>query len=240
MIEIDDAGSGSLIGGTGIGVFRRETQEYAFKMIPPEFFQEPCFSRKAYQQNAVSLVHSAFCRMKVSRDEPIRVCRSYIFEGLHEWLELNGYNWSSVKIEGPLQIKVEESFSQYCIKLGLPRDFVQHARYAFGFHRLLKWVFADFDSRVKFCKSGWKSWQKWSKAPLSIYPAVMDKEMFCLKCGGLIKKNEAAVMLEYRTNRMWSVPLHPDCCSYPVPLRDRASQESSRALSAAGSKAPSV
>jgi hypothetical protein len=218
VIEIDDAGSGSLIGGTGIGLFRRETQEYIFKIIPPVYFQEPYFSQKAYQKNALTIVKNAFRRLEVSRNEPVRVCRGYIFEDLHAWLNVQGYNWRSVKIEGTLQSKVEASFSLYCIQLGLPRDFVQHARFAFGFHRLLKWVFADFDARVKYCKSGWKSWRKWSVVPRTVYPQILDKEMYCLKCGQVIPRQAPAVILAYETNREWTVPLHPDCCSYEINL----------------------
>lgn len=46
MIQIDDAGSGSLIGGTGIGVMRAETREYYFDIIPLPYYQPPLFPEK--------------------------------------------------------------------------------------------------------------------------------------------------------------------------------------------------
>ena len=46
MIEIDDAGSGSLVGGTIIGVFRRETQEYFTALIPLKHFHIHIFRKK--------------------------------------------------------------------------------------------------------------------------------------------------------------------------------------------------
>jgi hypothetical protein len=214
LIDIDDAGSGSLIGGTGIGIMRKETEEYVFKVIPPVFFQQPYFSQKKYQQYVIKIVNFSFYKLKVSRNEPIKVCRGYIFDDLRKWLDSEGYTWSNDKIEGALQYMVEESFNNYVIMLGLPRNFVQHARFAFGFHRLLKWVFADLNNRAKYCKSGWKSWIKWSKAPLQVYPKILEQDMYCLKCGKLISKYETASMLEYHTNRTWFVPLHTSCCSY--------------------------
>lgn len=225
MIEIDDAGSGSLVGGTGIGVMRRETEEYIFKIIPPLFFREPNFSQKKYQDYVIKITKYAFKKLGVSGSEPVKVCRSYIFDSLRYWLSEQGYNWENDKIEGSLQSKVEESFSAYVIGLGLPKNFVQHARYAFGFHRLLKWVFADYAKRSKLCKSGWKSWNKWSQVPLKIYPSRLEKELYCLRCGHLIDRKEDVYIIEYKTNTTWSVPLHYACCPYKTGLTVSRAEE---------------
>ena len=48
MIQIDDAGSGSLIGGTCIGAMRKETKEYYYDFIPIELYRTPSFHRKDY------------------------------------------------------------------------------------------------------------------------------------------------------------------------------------------------
>lgn len=211
MIEIDDAGSGSLIGGTGIGLLRSETEEYIFNIIPLSLFQEPHFQAKKYQQYVIKIVQEAFQKLKVTPEEPIRVCRGYIFDELRHWLDREGYLWESIKIEGLLQEKVEESFNQYVIDLGLPKNFVQHAKYAFGFHRLFKWVSADFNNRSVLCKSGWKSWQKWSTVEQAIQTGQAAKNVYCLKCGQQIKKGEKVKTLRYYTNKEWAVDLHPHC-----------------------------
>ncbi len=213
MIEIDDAGSGSLIGGTGIGILRTETREYLFSLIPLSFFQEPLFQEKKYQQYVIRIVQEAVTKMKISKDEPIRVCRSYIFDELRTWLTAQGYSWESTKIEGPLQNLVEYSFSQYVISLGLPQNFVQHARYAFGFHRLFKWVLADFPNRAPLCKSGWKSWQRWSTIVPTATSGIAQKTCYCLKCGRLISAGEKIRTLRYYTNKAYSLELHYKCHS---------------------------
>jgi len=226
MIEIDDAGSGSLVGGTGIGVMRVETGEYIFKIIPLVFFQHPYFSEKKYQEYVIKIIKLSFRRFGVSKTEPVSICRGYIFDALRKWLEQEGYNWSSTKIEGMLQYRVEESFNDYVIRLGLPRNFIQHARYAFGFHRLLKWVFADYENRAKLCKSGWKSWNKWCQVPCTMVSTHALKETYCLKCGKYIKKDEPVITIEYTTNRYWAIPLHTGCC--PTRLPENYPQELQR------------
>lgn len=211
MIQIDDAGSGSLIGGTGIGIMRPETGEYLFKIIPLELFQYPHFAEKKYQEHVIRIVQAAFHKMKVSQDEPILVCRGYIFDALRKWLENRNYTWDSAIITDPLQERVEASFCNYVVSLGLPRNYVQHARYAFGFHRLLKWVFADFPYRSKLCKTGWKSWQKWSQVPIESHYLQAPRDCFCLKCALPIKQKDPIVSLCYTTNKPWSVDLHTYC-----------------------------
>ncbi len=214
-IEIDDAGSGSLIGGTGIGILRVETDEYFFRLIPLLYFQPPYFQKKYYQTYVIRIIQNAFSDLGVTKKEPVRVCRGYIFDTLREWLTCEEYDWTNTKIEGTLQHKVEESFNDYIFDLGLPRNFIIHARYAFGFHRLLKWVFADFPNRAKLCKTGWKSWQKWSVVPYESLIYHTNKDLFCLKCGLPIKSNDEITMLKYTTNKEWLVYLHPECYVYP-------------------------
>ncbi len=215
MIEIDDAGSGSLIGGTGIGVRRAETAEYIFEVIPLKYFQKPHFLTKKYQRYVIKIIRGVFQKFSVSKKELICVCRGYIFDALRHWLTKRGYFWQSVKIDGALQEQVEESFRAYVIGLGLPENFVKHARFAFGFHRLLKWVMADLPQRANFCKTGWKSWEKWSQVKNNIYKTTLTTDRYCLKCGAPIQKQQPAIILEYVTTHRYTVELHPLCWTPP-------------------------
>ncbi len=211
MIQIDDAGSGSLIGGTGIGVLRVETNEFYFDIIPLPYYQPPLFQQKKYQEYVINIIQEAFHKLCVSKDESIEICRGYMFDSLRCWLSDHGYRWTSTTIEGVLQEKVEESFNQYVINLGLPDNFVKHARYAFGFHRLLKWVFADLENRKALCKTGWKSWQKWSLIQRSMFLNEAKKKEYCLKCGHIIEPKEPVMTVEYCTNKFWSINVHASC-----------------------------
>ncbi|NLT95212.1 MAG: hypothetical protein GXW85_06690 [Clostridia bacterium] len=211
MIQIDDAGSGSLIGGTGIGILNTDNNRYYFRVVPLKYYQTDLFQKKAYQDYVVKIVQDAFREMNIDKTHQIEVCQGYMFDKLRVWLEQNNYQWKSTKIEGPLQIMVEESFNQYVIDLGLPPAFIKHARFAFGFHRLLKWVFADFDNRKKLCKTQWKSWQKWSNTKKNIYLNTLTQPDYCLKCGKKIKPPSEVITIEYVTNKPTTLNLHKNC-----------------------------
>ncbi|MGI6226385.1 MAG: hypothetical protein ACOYJ1_09040 [Peptococcales bacterium] len=211
MIQIDDAGSGSLIGGTGIGILNTENNQYYFKIVPLKYYQTELFQKKAYQDYVVQIVQEAFYKMNVNKSDLIQVCQGYMFDKLRDWLSTNNYQWQNTKIEGLLQIKVEESFNQYVIHLGLPPAFIKHSRYAFGFHRLLKWVFADLKNRKSLCKTEWKSWRKWGNVDKKIYNNILDYPDYCLKCGKRIEPPLEVVTMEYITNKPSKINLHKNC-----------------------------
>lgn len=211
MIQIDDAGSGSLIGGTGIGIFNTLTSQYYFDIIPLEYYQTKLFYEKSYQDYVIKIVKDGFKKLGVTKEQTIEVCQGYMFDKLREWLDTNGYNWKNTRINGQLQYLVEESFNQYVFNLGLPKAFIKHARYAFGFHRLLKWVFADIENRKKLCKTQWKSWQKWGNIEKSIYPNHLSYPDYCLKCGQKMQKDMKVITIEYMTNKPATINLHEKC-----------------------------
>jgi len=211
MIQIDDAGSGSLIGGTGIGILDIENNKYYFEIIPLKYYQTKLFNQKKYQDYVVKIVEKGFAELNVNQGEYIEICQGYMFDKLRDWLTTHGYKWKSTKIDGLLQKKVEESFDQYVIQLGLPKNFIKHARYAFGFHRLLKWVLADIENRKKLCKTQWKSWQKWGKVERSIYLNKLTYPDYCLKCGQKMEPPLDVITIEYMTNKPATINIHKPC-----------------------------
>lgn len=212
MIQIDDAGSGSLVGGTCIGIIRIETGEYFYDIIPLEFYQPDTFKSKAYQDFVIQIVQNAFEKMNIRKEEPVKVCRGYMFDKLKKWLKTNSYTWESTKIDDPLQSLVEKTFEDYTISLGLLPRYIHYTKYPFHFHRLLKWVFADFDNRKQLCKTGWDSWQKYGNIDREIYYDKLDKPNFyCLKCGQKIARGSRVKIIRYLTNRANKVYLHEYC-----------------------------
>lgn len=187
MIQIDDAGSGSLLGGTCIGIMRKETAEYYHKIIPLELYTKEYFRKKMYQDYVILIVEDAFEKLGVYKDEPVLVCRGYMFDKLKKWLADNRYSWKSTKIDDPLQTVVEKTFEDYAVSLGLPSDYIRYTRYPFHFHRLLKWVYADYEPRSRLCKTGWNSWHKYGCQQYHVNIGSIGKSnYYCLKCG---KKN---------------------------------------------------
>ncbi|MCX8132151.1 MAG: hypothetical protein N3I35_18910 [Clostridia bacterium] len=212
MIQIDDAGSGSFIGGTCIGVYRPETNEYYFDIIPVELYDKKNFKKKLYLDEVVTIVQKAFKELQVPKTETIEICRGYMFEKLKNWLNDNSYCWYGTHITGRIQEIVEKNFELYTIRLGLPEQYIKYTHYPFHFHKLLRWVFADFENRIILCKNGWKSWSKIEGISLDSYDDLAgSSNLFCLKCGKHIRKNSKIKVLSYNSNKINYIYLHPQC-----------------------------
>lgn len=212
MIQIDDSGSGSFIGGTCIGVYRPETNEYYFDIIPVDLYDKENFRKKLYLDEVVNIIIRAFENLKVQHNETIEICRGYMFEKLKSWLTDNGYCWYSTHITGRIQEVVEKNFELYTIKLGLPEQYIKYTRFPFHFHKLLKWVYADFDNRIGLCKVGWKSWEKIkNNIPTVTEEIIKSNNFICLKCGNHIKIGSKVKVLHYHSNQANTVFLHNKC-----------------------------
>lgn len=212
MIQIDDAGSGSLVGGTCIGAIRKETREFYYEIIPVNLFDESNFKSKLYIYYTTDIVKNALKKLKVGKKENIYICRGYMFEDARKYLEQNRYNYYSSKIEEPLQSLIEKTFEDYAISLGLPREFISYTKYPFHLHRLLKWVYADYDNRIKLCKTGWKSWSRYSGISVDTYYDKLFKSNYiCLKCGKRIEDNSSVKVIKFFSNRYNYVYMHRHC-----------------------------
>jgi len=212
VIQIDDAGSGSLIGGTCIGVMRVETNEYHYDIIPLTYYTEDNFSKKLYLHKAAEISIGFLDQMKVDKNEEIHVCRGYMFDYLREYLKTNGYNYKSTKILNPLQDRIENTFENYALSLGLSKRFLSYTKYPFHFHRLLKWVYADYDNRRKLCKTGWKSFIKYGTLRFdeSYSEITKNKNIFCLKCGEKID-NGPVKIIKFKSNFLNVIYVHVKC-----------------------------
>ncbi len=213
MIQIDDAGSGSLIGGTGIGIYDTTNGKYAFKVIPLRYYQNMKYYRqKMYQDQAIKIVKEVFKLWAINKSkEEIHLCSSYIFDKLRPWLKENKISYQNAKIAGPLQELVEKSFMDYLISLGLPDSYLKHTRYAYGFHRLLHWVYADKKKREKLCKTCWKSYQIWGFSDITQKLVTADEQLLCLKCNQLIETGDKAKIVYYNSKFNNQLIIHTRC-----------------------------
>lgn len=212
MLQIDDAGSGSFVGGTCIGIYRPETNEYCFDIIPVELYNKENFKKKIYLDEVVNIASCAIKTMNPSKGEMIEICRGYMFERLKIWLENNGYHWYSTQITGRIQEIVEKNFELYTERLGLPWQYIKYTKYPFHFHKLLRWVYADFDNRIKLCKVGWKSWQKIeTTVPDITYAGMCSSSFTCMKCGRHIRPRSEVRVIRFFSNRENYVYLHEKC-----------------------------
>jgi hypothetical protein len=212
MLQIDDAGSGSFVGGTCIGIYRPETNDYYFDIIPVELYSRECFKKKLYLDEVVKIISHGIKSFGISKGETVEICRGYMFERLKQWLDGEGYTWYCTQITGRAQEVVEKNFELYTQRLGLPEKYIKNTKYPFHFHKLLRWVYADFDNRIKLCKVGWKSWQKLEGIrPEVAWGTMRACGLCCLKCGKPIKQGGDIKILKYTSNRDNYVYMHAGC-----------------------------
>lgn len=214
MIQIDDAGSGSLIGGTLIGIIRTETKDFYYDIIPVKYFTSPYFEEKKYADYCIKIIKEGLSHLEVKKDEPVEICQGYIFDKARAALARENFRIISTKIEEPLQSIIEETFMDYIIGLGVPLDYLQFTKYPFHFHRLLKWVLAEPKQREKLCKTAWKSWKKYSCLETINYTDyLLGGNYRCLKCGNTIQVPDKIRVIKFTTNRDYFIYLHYNCHS---------------------------
>lgn len=215
MIQIDDAGSGSLVGGTAIGFLKIESNQYLWDVIPIKYFKSPYFENKRYEDYTLSLIKKYLKQLNVTKDEPIEICQGYIFDKSRRFLLENGYNIISTKITDPLQNLIEDSFIQYIMDLGVPYEYLKYTKYPFHFHKMLRWVLADKNRRIKLCKTAWNSWQKYQNIELKTYTDfIITGNFTCLKCGKRIITPSKIKVIEFYTNKKQFIYLHDNCHSF--------------------------
>ena len=78
-VIVDDAGSGDLLFGVVIGVYREETSEFKYDLIDVRFYQDR-FCKKEYLQEASRVTAQLLQKLKVKPHEEIHVCQGNIFD----------------------------------------------------------------------------------------------------------------------------------------------------------------
>jgi hypothetical protein len=172
-IQVDDAGWGCLIGGVLIGAYRIETEEFVFGEIPVQLFQNGAFARKDYLDGAVAVVDDLLMQLGAGLDERIEICRGYVLEGVRTWLSGQGYTWSTIKVEGPLQALVENALLQRLKALGIRVDYrTLTEKQGLLFWHCLRWLKGEnidatraLPEREALAKTGWASYEIWTSHP---------------------------------------------------------------------------
>jgi hypothetical protein len=168
MIQIDDSGWGSLLGGVYIGVYNTKSGKMFSKLIPVSYFQEDKFEKKKYLEKALNIAREGILKVGSYnlQENEIQCCRGYALETIRKWLSENKNTFKSVKFLGitdPIQSELESKFSKHLGSIGVPLGSGSGA-HRISFEEMLKWV-ADDNRRVKYVKTGWKSWkEKYSKS----------------------------------------------------------------------------
>lgn len=159
-IEIDDAGTGDIVGDSFIGLLRKETGELIFKTLPVDLFKGENWKNKKPFSEAVKLVKEGLSELNFQRDtEIIHLCRGNIFDQVREYFLEEGINYEEAIIEGELQDAVEGKLVEHLRNdLGVRSKNLTTKSGAKRYFILFNWVCYNFPKRERFVKSGFKKW----------------------------------------------------------------------------------
>jgi len=160
-IEIDDSGTGDLVGDAFIGLLRKETNEIVFKTLSVDLFKENNWNNKMPYIMAVELVKEGLKELNFNKEtEKIELCRGNIFDRVRDYFNEEEIKYEPAVIDGKLQEAVEGKLVDHLQNdLGVRSKKLTKKSGAQRYYTLFNWVSYDFYKREKYVKSGFKKWK---------------------------------------------------------------------------------
>jgi len=181
-IIVDDAGSGDLLFGVVIGIYREETSEFTYDIIDVKFYQD-IFSKKEYLQEASRVTAQLLEKLKVKPDEEIQVCQGNIFDvAVADLQETRGEDTvKRVRVTGEAQRLVEIAYLDEIRNLGYEPLAEREDKRAKSFFHMMRWLKAH-PAMLRYAKTGWPRLKRYrlfkeAQQQETIHEAV------CSKCG---------------------------------------------------------
>lgn len=152
---IDDAGSGDLLFGVVIGIYREETDEFKYDLIDVKYYQG-LFCSKEYLQEASRVTAQLVAKLKVKPDEVIHVCQGCIFDvAVADLQKVYGEDRiCRVKVTGEAQRLVEIAYLDEIQNLGYEPLAEREEKRAKSFFHMMQWLKAHPDM-LRYAKTGW-------------------------------------------------------------------------------------
>jgi hypothetical protein len=124
----------------------------------------------------MEIIKEAIVELNIQKEETIQMCRGNVFDLARLYLKENGFKVEDTKIEGKLQLLVEQAYLSQLEKLGVDINKISLEAGRERFFSLLYWVSDDYPKRKAFVKSGMKAWiEKWDKVSKSQYERKNSK-----------------------------------------------------------------
>ena len=159
-IEIDDSGTGDLVGDAFIGLLRKETDEIVFKALSVDLFKGDNWKNKMPYIMAVELVKEGLKELSFNKEtEKIELCRGNIFDRVRDYFDEEEIKYEPAIIDGKLQDAVEGKLVEHLRELGVRSKKLTIKAGAKRYWVLFNWLSYDFYKREKYVKSGFKKWK---------------------------------------------------------------------------------
>jgi len=155
-IIIDDAGVGDLLFGVVIGAFRSGTQEFSYDILDVKYFRSHRFNRKEYLKPASKVVFRLLAKLKLKPDEPVYICRGYIFDEAVKDLtrEFGNRRVFRIEVTGEPQHLTETAYLDEIRNLGYRPLKERDKKRAKSFFHMMNWLKKNPD-KLKYAKTSW-------------------------------------------------------------------------------------
>jgi len=169
-IEIDDAGTGDLVGDALIGFRDMNTGKIIFQSVPVGLYNEENKNEDQPKKYILKIVIKALRALNHREGDRILICRGNCFDLVREYFDENEIYYEPAIVEGKLQDAVEGRFIQHLRKLGVSSKNLTMDSGIQRYFLLFNWVCQDFPNRERYVKTGFPSWKKkWRKIAMDRY-----------------------------------------------------------------------
>jgi len=169
-IEMDDAGTGDLVGDAFIGFRDTETGKIIFQSVPVGLYNEENKGDDRPNKHILNVIIKALRKLNHEKGDRILLCRGNCFNLVREFFNENDIYYEPAIVEGELQDAVEGRYIQHLRKLGVSSYNLTKESGIQRYFILFNWVCQDFPNRERFVKTGFPSWKKkWRKIAIKRY-----------------------------------------------------------------------
>jgi hypothetical protein len=169
-IEIDDAGTGDLVGDAFIGLRDTSTGKIIFQSVPVGLYNEENKGDDGPKKRILKVVIKALRMLNHSKGDRILLCRGNCFDLVRDYFDENEIYYEPAVVEGVLQDAVEGRFIQHLRRLGVKSNNLTTDSGIKRYFILFNWVSQDFPNRERYVKTGFPAWKKkWRKIAMDRY-----------------------------------------------------------------------
>ncbi|MBY9007339.1 MAG: hypothetical protein KGD63_11340 [Candidatus Lokiarchaeota archaeon] len=170
-IEIDDSGTGDLVGDAFIGFHITETGHLLFKAIPVKLYNEENLRKGAPKKKILEVVREGLEELNYNKEiDKVKLCRGDCFDMVRIYFEDKNINYEPSIIDGVLQTAVEGKLVTHLRNLGVRSKKLSIDSGVERYFILFNWVCRDFPKREKYVKTGFKKWKTvWRERAIENY-----------------------------------------------------------------------
>ena len=207
-IEIDDAGTGDLVGDAFIGFRDMNTGKIIFQSVPVGLYTKESKKDDGPREHIKKIVIKGLRALNHREGDRILLCRGNCFDLVREYFDENEIYYEPAIVEGKLQDAVEGRFIQHLRRLGVRSHNLTTDSGIKRYFILFNWLCKDFPNRERYVKTGFPAWKKrWRKIALDRYHNS--------KRG----KSQRRELIERRANEIYKVMLEK-----PITIRKTISE----------------